>query len=348
MQTTPATIKCKEKEIYKRNWSLYNIAQTSEKLLALRILNDAVNHLNIPYDYKGNGRPPIGIDDMIKCCVVKVFNGFSSRRSIPDLEMCKALGYIREVPHFNSLNNYMRSEEITGYLHKLYEILAMPFRGVENNFAIDATGFGTFKRNWAEKKGWFQAAPKPIKRKMFKKLHIVCGVRTNIITSAEVKCGIDHESPLFPNLMRETAKRFDVKHIYADAGYLSKENCEVAEEIGAVPFIKPKKNMVMKAVIEYKKKRTAWREMMIFFHDRQKTFEMYYHRRSNVESSFSMIKRKFLPYVRSKDTTAQFNEMLCKVVCHNLGVLVNAIFELDLAADFRRIPAASDSFCSDD
>lgn len=67
----------------------------------------------------------------------------------------------------------------------------------------------------------------------------------------------------------------------------------------------------------------------------------HYHKRSNVESSFSMMKRKFLPYVRSKDVKAQFNEMLCKVVCHNLGVLVNAIFELDLAADFRKVSAAS-------
>ncbi len=98
-----------------RNWSLYNMAQTREKLLALKLLNEAVDFLNIPYEYVGRGRPPIGLDDMVKCCVIKVFNGFSTRRSIMDLEMCKAMGYIREVPHFNIISKYMRSKEITDY-----------------------------------------------------------------------------------------------------------------------------------------------------------------------------------------------------------------------------------------
>lgn len=80
-------------EAGKRNWSMYNAAQTTEKTLAFSILNDAVDMLEIPSVpewQRGRGRPPIGIDDMLKCCVVKVFNGFSARRTIPDLEMCKA------------------------------------------------------------------------------------------------------------------------------------------------------------------------------------------------------------------------------------------------------------------
>lgn len=52
--------------------------------------------------------------------------------------------------------------------------------------------------------------------------------------------------------------------------------------------------------------------------------------------SFPMIisvilpRSKFLPYVRSKSDMAQFNEILCKVVCHNASVLVNCVFELDI------------------
>jgi len=40
-----------------RNWTAYNLSQTSEKLLALRIISDAVDFLGLNYAYKGNGRP---------------------------------------------------------------------------------------------------------------------------------------------------------------------------------------------------------------------------------------------------------------------------------------------------
>jgi hypothetical protein len=40
-----------------------------------------------------------------------------------------------------------------------------------------------------------------------------------------------------------------------------------------------------------------------------------------------MIKAKFGSYVRSRTLTAQINEVLCKVLCHNLSCLVQASYE---------------------
>ncbi|MEE9323548.1 MAG: hypothetical protein V3U72_03300 [Candidatus Aenigmarchaeota archaeon] len=47
------------------------------------------------------------------------------------------------------------------------------------------------------------------------------------------------------------------------------------------------------------------------------------------------MKRKFLPYIRTKRMDAQVNELLCKVVCQNLSVLVNSIFELGVSVKFK-------------
>ena len=49
-----------------RNWPQYNAAQTSEKMLAIRLLSDAIDFMEVPYVYSGNGRPPVQIADMLK------------------------------------------------------------------------------------------------------------------------------------------------------------------------------------------------------------------------------------------------------------------------------------------
>jgi transposase len=67
---------------------------------------------------------------------------------------------------------------------------------------------------------------------------------------------------------------------------------------------------------------------------REEEFLAAYHKRSNVESTFSAIKRKFGGAVRSKKYTAQVNEILCKVLCHNLSTLVHAIHELNIDPKF--------------
>ncbi len=48
----------------------------------------------------------------------------------------------------------------------------------------------------------------------------------------------------------------------------------------------------------------------------------HYHQRSNVESTFSTVKRKFGDYIRSKLETAMVNEDLRKFLCHNLCCLI--------------------------
>lgn len=76
--------------------------------------------------------------------------------------------------------------------------------------------------------------------------------------------------------------------------------------------------------------------MYHFFHLHQDKFLQYYHRRLNVESTFSMIKRKFGERLRSKSETAQVNEILCKVLYHNISCVIHAMYELGINANFLR------------
>ncbi len=63
-------------------------------------------------------------------------------------------------------------------------------------------------------------------------------------------------------------------------------------------------------------------------------FIVNYHKRSNVESTFMMIKAKFAASLRSRTKTAQINEALCKVLCHNICCLIQSMYELGLKPKF--------------
>jgi hypothetical protein len=47
-----------------------------------------------------------------------------------------------------------------------------------------------------------------------------------------------------------------------------------------------------------------------------------------------MIKTKFKDNLRSKSKTAQINELLLKILCHNICVVIQEILELGIKGEF--------------
>ena len=74
--------------------------------------------------------------------------------------------------------------------------------------------------------------------------------------------------------------------------------------------------------------------MFHYFSFRRDDFLQHYHKRNNVESTFSMVKAKFRDHVRSKTDTAMKNEILCKFLAHNICCLISAMYELNIEPEF--------------
>ncbi len=77
-----------------------------------------------------------------------------------------------------------------------------------------------------------------------------------------------------------------------------------------------------------------WAKLWHLHSCHREEFLSHHHKRSNVESTFSAVKRKLGPSLRSKVLTAQFNEALCKVLRFNLTMLVHSIHELGVEPKF--------------
>ena len=116
----------------------------------------------------------------------------------------------------------------------------------------------------------------------------------------------------------------------ADKAYSSRDNFAFINKIGGVQFIPFKNNTTGKP----RGNDHVWRRMYDFYTFRRDEFLMYYHNRSNVESTLNMLKAKFSDLIRSKDQTAQINEALLKVFCHNIVVLIQSINELGIEPKF--------------
>jgi len=246
------------------------------------------------------------------------------------------LGYewkalIKEDPHFNSVLNYLEDPAMFDVLKAMIERSSLPLRSVETVFAGDSTGFTTCRfvrwfdvkyNRFTAKQGWVKA-------------HLMCGVKTNVVTAVEIHDKDAADIPQLPAMVETTAKGFTMKEVSLDKGYSSRECHDAIAKVGATPFIAFKSNSTGQAGGLFEK-------MWHFFQFQKDEFLSHYHQRSNVESTVMMIKTKFGDSLKSKTDTAQKNETLAKILCHNICCLISAMYELGITPTFPALACTTE------
>ncbi len=316
----------KQRKTYPQVWTAYNKAQTTEKSEFQSLLFELCKGIGEPA--QTNGRPRLPLEDMIFACVFKVYSTFSGRRFITDLNEAQKQNFISKTPNYNSIFNYFGNEMLTPYLKMLIEESGLPLSALEKTFSIDASGLSTTNGfTWLHAK---HTEPRLIEKKDWLKIHCCVGNLTNVVTAVEVTEKYDHDTNQFKSLVEQTVTNFEMSEVSADAAYLSKDNLQTAVDNGAYPFIAWKSN----SRETDKPNNELWNKMFHYYALNKDKFLERYHQRSNSETCFSMIKAKFTATLRSKNRTAQINEALCKILCHNLCCLIQSIYEFGLKPEF--------------
>jgi transposase len=311
---------------YKQDWPAYNAAQTNEKHEFQTLLFDLCRLIENPPQQRG--RPRIPLADAVFATTFKVYSTFSGRRFMSDLRDAHERGYITKVPHFNSIFNQLDSPTLTPILRHLITASSLPLKAIETDFAVDSTGFTTNRFvPWYDKK--YRAWDK--REHDWVKAHLMCGVRTNIVTTVEIHERDASDTKILPSLLGTTAQHFNVAEVSADKGYSSVNNYKVIAQHGARGFIPFKSNATGQ-------RGGLWEKAFHYFSLNRADFLAHYHKRSNVESTVAMIKAKFRDDVRSRTETAMANEVYCKVLCHNICCLIQSVYELGIDPGFLGAP----------
>ena len=284
-----------------RPWSAYTSAQVHEGELFARLLRELCDTVEQPPQGMGRRRLPIG--DAIYGMGLKVYSTLSTRRAMSGLRDAVTSGRMGKQPSFNTPITYFGRPEMTPILRGMIQQSALPLRDVETCFAIDSSGFATTTyHRWFDEK-WGGAGAKSKRAVQWVKVHQMCGVQTNIVTVADATVGQSADSPYLPGFTRLTAEHFDVLEVSGDMAYSSHKNLHAVADVGGTAYI-PFKTGTNPAT-KGKGVDPLWTQMYHQFTMNTDEFNRHYHKRSNVETVFHMIKSKFGDRIRAKTPTAQ-------------------------------------------
>ena len=309
------------------NWHIYNLAKTQEKRLFYKLLDELGSI--IPEPMHINGRPPVSVRDLFFSLGLKVYSNYSGRKVSSDLHHAEQACFIKKAAHFNTLNDFLNCPATHDLLQKLLMISALPLKHLEDQFSVDSSGFGAYQyERWTRVRF---SKEENAKRRNYLKGHISVGTRTHVICAAEITEGFASDVKQAPELVKRTLANFSAKEFSMDKAYSSKRMLQLIESLGAMPMIP-----FRKGTHPNDKSPKIWTRMFNYFEKHQIEFMRKYHRRSNIETVFSMIKMRLGEFLKCKNFESQRNELLMKFICHNICCLIQEIFENEVHIDFKK------------
>ncbi len=224
-------------------------------------------------------------------------------------------GILPRVPSYSAPSRFFTRPGASEVLIELIERSALVLKELDDGgtVAVDSSGFCTTNRG-----AYLTETHEPDRRHHWLKAHILVGVRTHIVHSVKItdEHGADY-TQFIPLLNREKALGHNPRFVVADKAYLGRSNLEAAAENGVEPYIPFKTN-----TRGLSRGAPMWNRKYHEFLSKRDEFDERYHQRSNVEATFSAIKRKLGEPLNSINPDAQVAEVLAKILAYNIGIVI--------------------------
>ena len=257
---------------------------------------------------------------LFACLVLKSFLKTDYRGVVAHLADCPSLVEtlgLASVPHYTTLQKAARRLLAAAPARRLLDATVREHQGRKRRVpraAIDSTGLessaasGYFvRRRERRDMPW-----KTVVYHRFPKLGVVCDVTAHFILAAQDGRGPKPDVADFQPLVAQALSRVGIDRIAADAGFDSEANhCFARHEHGVRTIIPAKHGRPTT-----KPATGHYRRLMQTRFDTDS-----YRDRVQVETVFSMLKRRLEPCVRGRTHWSRCRELRLKVLTHNLMIL---------------------------
>lgn len=237
------------------------------------------------------------------------------------MDEIKEILHLEQVPHYSTIHKFMvriPSAILSILLNKTLKFF-YSWGEIVPITAIDSSGFtssyASHYYSWRTGK----------MRKNFVKTSIAIDTRKQVILFAKISLKPVHDIKHAVPLLRQCRRTRKVECYVMDKGYDSEElHRQIREEIGADSVIPVRK---WKGKISSGKYR---REMYANFDVKR------YAERNKVETTFSVVKRRFGEELKARKFWYQIKEIKIKLILHNLTKVVQAIMVVVILEEFNK------------
>lgn len=300
-----------EREI---DWSKYDEAQLHEindMLLMIRDITDAAAvRLGIKgAKFEGPGRPPYPPEDLAKAILMQQYFCVGNRTTAGFVLLFQEKMRIKRAFSYKTVERAYDDPIVTRILYEAFKMTQEPVKDKEHCFSIDGTGLPTsMLQNWNRDKDDGK------KVHGFEKMIAMVGTTYKLISAvAFPDSPMANESPFFAPLLEKTAGIYSsIELVCADRGHLSRENCQLVADLGAVPRIYPKEGITLK-----RKGHWAWTEMLLEFIEDPQEWLRDYHAHSISETVNSTLKRDFPIPLRKRILQRRKKEAFSRAIDYN-------------------------------
>ena len=290
------------------------IESSVQKILltrAIQLLLSLVMLLPPIMDYK-KGTKPYDYRVVIALCILRILLRKTyadyeiEMRS--DLRICNLLG-LQILPGKSTIQRGMKLLSMK-LLYKINFLMLAEFIHNKINLIADASGISIIGRSiWC-----CIRIQKSIAKRDCDKTHIAVCSDILFIMNWRITAWRKHDCPFFKILI----KPFRILGmVFADKGYLSRENFQLVADKGGEAFIPFKKGTTAKA-----KSSPAWKAAFYFWKTLKGIYMCFYHQRSRIESVFSALKRRYGDKLYCKKAGMRRKEMALRFIAYNLKLLI--------------------------
>jgi len=229
-----------------------------------------------------------------------------------DIRICNLLG-LQILPGKSTIQRGMKMLSMS-LLYKINFLMLAGFISNKINLILDASGISIVGRSI-----WYCIRiQKSIKKRDCDKTHLAVCSDVLLIMNWRITAWKKHDCPLFKILI----KPFRILGmVFADKGYLSRENFQLVADKGGEAFI-PFKKGKKKGSTDAPKSHPAWKFAFHFWKSLNGIYMSIYHQRSRIEAVFSALKKRYGDKLYCKKAGMRRKEMALRFIAYNLKLLI--------------------------